>query len=93
LPPPTLLFVSGVATSNFRFFRCSVEDPAAVVVGVGESEDEEEEMVEEDEVEEAAFDLKWAQIAFINILPREGRDKKYIQRGSFFPSLPFTATF
>jgi hypothetical protein len=60
-------------------------------VGAGESEDDgEEEMVEEDEVEEAAFDLKWAQIAFINILPQEGRDKNtYREVHSFlFPLSP-----
>jgi hypothetical protein len=47
------------------------------VVRVGESvhDDCDEEMAAVDEVEEAAFDLKRAQIAFINILPREERDK------------------
>jgi hypothetical protein len=55
-------------------------DPAALAVGEGKSEaaeeeeeeaDDDVEIVVEDESEEAAFDLKRAQIAFINILPRE----------------------
>jgi len=86
LPPPTLPLVSGVATSDFRFFRYSVVGPAALAVGEGKSEEEEDddddgdddddegggvEIVLVDEFEEAAFDLKRAQIAFINILPRE----------------------
>jgi hypothetical protein len=83
LLPPTLPLVSGVATSDFRFFRYSVVDPAALAVGVGKSEEEKEDefeddddddevqVVEEDKFEEAAFDLKRAQIAFINILPRK----------------------
>jgi len=55
--------------------------PAALAVGEGKSEEEEDdddddegggvEIVLEDEFEEAAFDLKRVQIAFINILPRE----------------------
>jgi hypothetical protein len=81
LPHPTLPLVSAVATSDFRFLRHSVTGPAAPAAGDGKSEEQEEEeddedgsgveIVLEDEFEEAAFDLKRAQIAFINILPRE----------------------
>jgi hypothetical protein len=68
LPPPTLKLVSGIATSDFRFFRYSVVGPAALAVGEGKSEEEEDdddddddegggvEIVLEDEFEEAAFD-------------------------------------
>jgi hypothetical protein len=78
LPTATFPLGSGVA-SNFRFFRSSVPDPEAVVVGAVESDDDDDdddEMVVEDKVEEAAFDLKREQIAFINILPYREREKK-----------------
>jgi hypothetical protein len=47
------------------------------VVGAVESDDDDDddEMVVEDKVEEAAFDLKREQIAFINILPYRKKKK------------------
>jgi hypothetical protein len=89
LPIATFPLGSGAAASNFRFFRCNVPDPAAVV-GAVESDDDDE-MVVEDKVEEAAFDLKREQIAFINILPYTEKERWKLHTELFFPPLPFTS--